>query len=301
LATRAYAESKMPPLCSTCREKISKHPQPIPGYRLIEEVGRGGLGVVYQALHLSDGTILALKTIIPAQAPTQSDLGRFQREASILYELDHPNIVAFRDMGETDGTLYFAMDYVRGTDAGRLLRAHGPLPVARAVRLICQMLQALDYAHAKGFVHRDIKPSNLLLSRENGEERALLADFGLARVYQASKFSGLTLTGDVGGTFPFMAPEQITNFRNVMPAADQYSAAATLYNLLTRRFVHDFPRLDEQMLLKILHSVPVPIESRHSDIPSGLARIIHRSLAREPGDRYANVNVMRKELLKFCR
>src|SRR5262249_39332353 len=144
----------------------------------------------------------------------------------------HPNIVAFQEMGESEGRLYFAMDYVRGTDAAALLKEHGPLPVARAVGLVRQMLRALDYAHAKQFVHRDIKPANLLVAGAGGQETARLADFGLARVYQASQLSGLTMTGDIGGTVAFMAPEQITNYREAKPPVDQYAAAASLYNLL---------------------------------------------------------------------
>ena len=286
-------------LCVVCQDKIHKHSQFIPGYQIIQEIGRGSMGVVYQAIREHDGAVVALKTITPAVTPSAADLGRFQREASILYELDHPHIVAFRDMGEAHGIIYFAMDYVRGTDAGRLLKKHGPMSVRRAVGLICQLLQALDYAHAKGFVHRDIKPSNLLVKVEDDREVALLTDFGLARVYQASKLSGLTLLGDIGGTVPFMAPEQITDFRNVKPPADQFATGATLYTLLTGRFIHDFPRQDEKRLLMILHEAPVPIQERKPDIPKELAGVIHRTLEKDPTDRFADVRTLRRALLMF--
>ena len=230
-------------LCPACRGRIGNHPQPIPGYQVVRELGRGGMGVVYQALRAVDGGLVALKTIKPAVDPTPVEIDRFLREARILSELDHPNIVAFHEMGESNGLLYFAMDYVAGTDAAQLLKQHGgPLPIARAVDLVCQLLRALDYAHAKGFVHLDVKPSNMLVTQEGGREVVRLSDFGLARIYLTSRMSGLTTNNECGGTAPFMAPEQINDLRATKPSADQYSAAATLYNFLTDRFIYDFPR-----------------------------------------------------------
>src|SRR5436305_7393039 len=115
------------------------------------------------------------------------------------------------------------MDFVAGSDAAQLLKHHhGPLPVVRAVDLVCQLLQALDYAHAKGFVHRDIKPANLLVTRDGPRETVKVADFGLARVYQSSPLSGLTMKGDRAGTIPFMAPEQIISLREARPPVDYY-------------------------------------------------------------------------------
>src|SRR4051794_38930479 len=114
-------------------------------------------------------------------------------------------------MGEAGGLLYFAMDFVPGTDANRILKQEGPLSTGRAVRLLCQVLEGLAYAHGRGFIHRDIKPANVLVSGATGREEVRLADFGLARTYQASQLSGLTLAGTTGGSPPFMAPEQVLN------------------------------------------------------------------------------------------
>jgi serine/threonine-protein kinase len=289
------------PLCPACQEKVRNLAQPIAGYQLVQELGRGGMGVVYLAVSTADGARVALKTIIPAVAGSRTDIERFLREASILCKLGHPNIVGFREMGESNGQLYFAMDYVPGTDAGRLLKAHGPLPASRTVALVCQLLEALEYAHAKGYVHRDIKPANLLVTEVGGREVAKLADFGLARVYQTSRLSGLTMMGDRGGTIAFVAPEQLTHFRDAKPAVDQYSAGATLYNLLTQRFVYDLPRQVEKRLLMILQEEPVPIQERGIEIPPELANIIQRSLAREPGARFPDVKAMRQALIKACR
>jgi serine/threonine-protein kinase len=288
-----------PALCPACQAEAAQQPQPIAGYRIVRELGRGGMGVVYQAVREADDSLVALKTIMPEGTPTPADLRRFLREAEILRELDHPHIIAFRDMGESNGQLYFAMDFVPGTDAAHLLSAHGRLPVGRAVGLICQLLEALEYAHARKFIHRDLKPANLLVMEVNGHDVVKLADFGLARTYQSTALSGLTMTGAIAGTVPFMPPEQIVNFRGVTPQADQYSAAATLYNLLTGKYVFDMPPLIQDQLLRILQDDPVPILSRRPAVPKGLAAVIHRALAREPHDRFPDAKAMRKALLKF--
>jgi eukaryotic-like serine/threonine-protein kinase len=271
----------------------------IPGYRIEAELGRGGMGVVYKAAAKAEAGSVALKIVLPKAQPRQNDLRRFLREADILRQLKHPHIVAFREVGEAAGQLFFAMDYVRGIDAARLLREQGPLPIPRAVRLTCQLLDALAYAHAKGFVHRDIKPANLLVTEVEGQEMARLADFGLARAYQASQLSGLTMLGQTGGTVEFMAPEQITNFRAAKPPADQYAGAATLYNLLTGQFIMDFPREVRERLLLVLQAEPVPIQSRRSEVPPELAQVIHRALAREPEKRFPDAAAMRQALLRW--
>jgi hypothetical protein len=288
------------PVCPTCRLIIREHPQPIAGYQIVRELGRGGMGVVYLAIREADGTLVALKTIQPSNVGTKLQTERFLREARILSQLDHPQVVAFREMGESNGLLYFAMDFVPGNDLAVVQKKHGgPLPIARAVDLTCQMLAALEYAHGKGFVHRDIKPANILLEDRGGKDFVRLTDFGLARTYQTSPMSGLTLQGCLGGTMAFVAPEQITNFREAKPPVDQYAAGATLYTLLTAKYVFDLPRAFEQQILMILQDDPVPIWKRRPEIPKGLAVIIHRALARRPTDRFSTVREFRRQLREY--
>jgi serine/threonine-protein kinase len=227
-------------------------------------------------------------------------VARFLREASVLRQLDHQHIVRFREVGHADKRLFFAMEYVPGNNAAELLERHrGPLPIGRAVGISCQALDALAYAHAGGFVHRDLKPHNLLVVATGGRDVVKVADFGLVRIYHTSPLSGLTLTGQVAGTSGFMAPEQITSFRGVQPAADQYSMGATLYYLLTGKKVYDFPRGFERQILMILQEEPVPIRTRRPDVSDTLAAIIHRALERDPGRRFVSVEQMREALLSL--
>lgn len=269
---------------------IRAHSQPIAGYHLVRELGRGGMGTVYQAIRDSDRSIVALKTVLPGTVINPRDQQRFLREADILQKLLHPQIVSYRESGESNGLLYFSMEYVPGNGADQLVKQQAaPLTVVRAVKIVLQLLSALRYAHTEGFVHRDIKPSNVLVVETGREDVVKLADFGLARAYQASGMSGLTMTGDIGGTIGYMSPEQITNFRHALPATDQYAAAATLYYLISGRFIHDFPDDPGKQLTMILDQQPVPVRDRRPDVPSGLAAAIHRALEHDPQARFPDV------------
>jgi serine/threonine-protein kinase len=272
----------------------------VPGYRMVRELGRGGMGCVYLAQRESDGAKVAIKTILPDAANDRREVRHFLREANILHELRHINIVSFYEVGEADGRFYFVMDYVSGPNAAHLLKAKGPLSVRFAVRIAVQLLRALGYAHDRGFVHRDVKPANVLLARRQ-QRGVRLSDFGLARLFQSSKLSGLTLEGQMAGTLPYMAPEQITNFREAKPPADQYSAAATLYNLLTGKQVYDFDRVNSRRLQLILNEDPVPIQQRRPELPEGLTAVIHQALHRDPSQRHPNVRAFLEELLPFGR
>jgi serine/threonine-protein kinase len=215
--------------------------------------------------------------------------------------LAHPNVVAHLDSGVADGVVYLVMELVDGPDLGKLVKKNGPLSVVNACRLVCSALSGLAHAHAAGFVHRDVKPSNLLLGGPRDRRVVKVADFGLARVFDECKLSGLTMQGEAGGTPAYMAPEQVTHFRDVRPAADQYAAAATLYNLLTAAYPHDLPSRIFGQLAHIVSTDPVPIRNRRPDLPADLAAVVHRGLAREPGERFPDATAFRAALLRFCR
>jgi serine/threonine-protein kinase len=258
------------------------------------------MGVVYRAARAADGAEVAVKTVRPAVAADAAAAERFLREASILKQLCHPNIVAFHDMGRAEGLLYFVMELVPGTNAGRLAREQDLLPVDRAVGLVLPVLGALAHAHGRGFVHRDIKPANILVTTGAGPEGVKLADFGLARAYQASPLSGLTMVGTVAGTAPFMPPEQVLDFRSVRPPSDQYAVAATLYFLLTGHYALEPGSTPQETFKRILEGDVVPLGSRRAGLPKGLTAAVHRALARRPEDRFADVEALRLALLPFA-
>jgi serine/threonine-protein kinase len=259
------------------------------------------MGIVYLARRDADRGDVAIKTIVPAGAATKKNLDRFLREAGILRELTHPNIVKFLDLGVAGSLLYFAMDYVAGTDAERLLQERGPWSVRSAAKVAIEVLKALHFAHEQGFVHRDVKPSNILLGRGQGGYAVMLADFGLARVYEASQLSGLSGDGEFGGTPAYMPPEQITNYRNVGPPADQFALAATLYRLLTGQFIYNFGEDGLPKIAHVLEGRIIPIRDRRSDLPEELASAIHRAMERKPAKRFGSCAEFAEGLRPFAK
>ncbi len=288
------------PAADATRAGSAHAPLHIPGYRLVRELGRGGMGAVYEATHDATGERVAVKTVLPNVPATAAALAKFVREADIVRRLDHPGIVRFRDSGTAGGSAWFAMEFVPGCDA-RALTADGPVPVPRAVGWIVQALDALQHAHDRGFVHRDVKPSNLLVAPgAGGSEVVKVADFGLARAYEASPLSGLTVTGASGGTPAFMPPEQVLDLRTAKPAADQYSAAASLYKLLTGHNVFPPSASHQELFVRILQSDPVLITTHRPDLPAGLASAIHRALVRDPAARHADCRAFATALKQFA-
>jgi serine/threonine-protein kinase len=292
-----------PPLPAEEEASVApERPDRFPGYHLEVELGRGGMGVVYRARRVADGLPVALKTLHPDRGATAPVVERFLREASILCNLAHPNVVAFHDLGFCAGDFFFVMELVPGVDLGRLVRKGGaPLTVERAMGLACQVLDALAYAHghSRQFVHRDVKPRNVLVATGgDGREAAKLTDFGLARLYQASRIGGVTLTGGMGGTLGYMAPEQLDGFHQAGEPADQYGATATLYFLLTARLPYDFPEDLFGRFEMLRREEPVPIRARRPDLPEALAAVIARGLARDPARRFASVAGLREALLR---
>ena len=276
-------------------------PQPVPHFTTLRELGRGAMGVVYQARHNQTGRLVALKLIVPESAAARSAVDRFLREMSVISQLKHPNIVEWLEQGMTRGQFWFAMEYVQGTNLESIANeTPGRYPVDQACRMICQVLKGLEQAHSLGFVHRDIKPENILIGRGPDGLVAKISDFGLAKSFRGLGLSGLTFSGEMRGTVPFMPPEQMLDFKTVTPAGDLYSTAATLYYLLSCQFIYDQVGEGGDLIRMLLEEPPVPILSRRADVPARLAAVLEKCLARDPKDRYPTAAAMRKALRPFC-
>jgi eukaryotic-like serine/threonine-protein kinase len=288
-------------LCEHCRAEVAALPQPVSHYNPLRELGRGAMGVVYQARDSRDGRLVALKLIVPESAMARSAVDRFLREMSVISQLKHPNIVEFLESGITRGQFWFAMEYVAGTNLEALVQAEpGRFPIKQACRMACQVLKGLEQAHGLGFVHRDIKPENILIGRQPEGLIAKISDFGLAKSIRGLGLSGLTFSGEMRGTVPFMPPEQILDFKTVTPAGDLYATAATLYYLLSCQFIYDQVADGGDLIRTLLEDPPVPIQKRRPDVPATLATILERCLARDPNDRYPTATAMRQALKPFC-
>ncbi|MGP0064289.1 MAG: protein kinase domain-containing protein [Isosphaeraceae bacterium] len=286
--------------CVGCRSEAANLPQPVPYYTTLRELGRGAMGVVYQAQHNLTGQMVALKLIMPETATTRSAIDRFQREMSVISQLRHPNIVECYEQGMTRGQFWFAMEYVAGSNLETLAKAQpGRYPIQQGCRLVCQILKGLEQAHQLGFVHRDIKPENILIGELPEGLTVKISDFGLAKSFRGVGLSGLTFSGEMRGTIPFMPPEQMLDFKTVTPLADLYATATTLYYLLTCQYIYD-DSAGGDLIHMLLEQAPIPIRTRRPDVPKALDEVIQKCLARDPKARYPDATAMRKALKAFC-
>jgi serine/threonine protein kinase, bacterial len=254
------------------------------GYTIVRLLGSGGMGEVYLAEHPRLPRHDALK-VLPADVSADPEFrDRFNREADLAASLFHPHIVGVHDRGEFEGQLWIAMDYVEGTDAGQLMKAHYPngMPEHDVCAIVTAVAGALDYANQRGLLHRDVKPANILLTEpEDGERRVLLADFGIAR--QLADVSGLTATNMTVGTVSYAAPEQLMG-ADVDGRADQYALAATAFHLLTCAppYQHSNP---VAVISQHLNAAPPKLSNRRPEL-AYLDPVLSKALAKDPSDRF---------------
>jgi predicted Ser/Thr protein kinase/tetratricopeptide (TPR) repeat protein len=271
----------------------SAMPTSLGRYEILQELGRGAMGVVYLARDPLIGRRVAIKTFrtsLPAGDPDLQEFqARFIREAQSAGILSHPNIVTIHDVVEAsdDGLAFIAMEYVEGTDLKEILRQGRPFSVSDVVQTVCQVASALDYAHRKGVIHRDIKPGNIILDREG---RVKITDFGIARL----ETSDLTQDGQLLGTPNYMAPERIQG-GTVDHRTDIFSLGVVLYEMLTRRKPFQGDSLT-MVSHRIVYEPFTPLDNLVPGLPEAVVGVISRALAKKPEDRFPSAGELAADL-----
>lgn len=281
----------------------------IGGYKILDRIGKGQMGGVYKAVHTL-GQLVALKVLPASKAKDPHLLGRFQREARLLTQLDHPNVVRAFQVGEANGVHFIVMEYLEGETLDEVLARRKKLPWAEAVRLIHQALNGLQHLHEKRMVHRDLKPANLMLTPSpvrpdtTWEATVKILDIGLGReLFDEGTPEGqvdtqLTVEGAVLGTPDYLAPEQAKDARTADIRADIYSLGCVLYHCLTGQR----PFADTHIMTQVLRHATEPLPRLADfvpDLPAGLQAVLDRMTAKVPSDRYQTPAAAAEALAPF--
>jgi serine/threonine protein kinase len=264
---------------------VNEKPGSFGRYELIDELARGGMGVVYRAKQRELQRTVALKMILGTGISHEA-AQRFLQEARAAAALDHPNVVPIYDIGEVGDRPYFTMALVEGPNLRGHVEALGTVPIPTAVALFAQIVAGVAHAHRHGIIHRDLKPANVLIDKDG---RPRVTDFGLAK--QTAGASQLTVTGQVVGTPQYMAPEQARGTKDVGPPADVYALGAILYYLLTGKPPVQGESVTDVLIRVVTDDVPPPEQSR-PDTPPELAALCMKCLSKRPEDRFADAGVL---------
>ena len=264
----------------------------IPGFEIMEELGRGGMGVVYLARQVALNRPVALKMILAGSHASERDRQRFRAEAEAIARIQHPGIVQIFDVGTHQGRLYLVLEYINGASLDQQMGE--PWAPERAAAFVEQLCTAVQAAHQCGVVHRDLKPANVLLTADG---RPKIADFGLAK--QLDGAAGITQSGAVLGTPQYMAPEQAAGLsKQIGPWTDVFALGAILYQLLTGK-----PPFTGDSALQVLEQVctaePLPLRERRADVPRDLETICLQALAKAPLQRYRSAADLGADLRRF--
>jgi serine/threonine-protein kinase len=270
-------------------------------YHILKKLGEGGMGQVYLAEHVKMGRKSALKVMNPGMNQDADAIARFNREASNASRLNHPNICAIYDFGETpDGLIYLAMEFIEGTSLTSLVEKSGALPPARAAAIIHQSADALQVAHDAGIVHRDLKPDNIMIAKNrDGSDLAKVVDFGIAKAH-SSDAQKVTKTGMVVGTPEYMSPEQLSGDK-LDGRSDIYSLALVAFNCLTGKLPFPAESAQEAMIARLIEQ-PKTLAEMKPDVawPAEVQAVMDRALARDANERYQSAAQFGRELWAAC-
>lgn len=269
-------------------------------YKLLQELGRGGMGAVFQAEQQPLGRVVALKVMAPKLVKDADAVARFHREIRVAAQLEHPNIVRAFDADRVGNTHFLVMEFVDGKDLSSVIDEHGQLPIATACEYVLQAARGLQHAHEKGMAHRDIKPANLLLSqRPDGAPIVKILDMGLSRfTSELGQDGGITQTGQIMGTPDYIAPEQARDTKSADIRSDIFSLGCTLYRLLTGELPYSGANVVEKLMARATGEAQL-LRSVRTDAPVELESVVARMLAREPQDRYATPSELIAGLAPF--
>jgi len=283
------------------------------GYFLRRVLGQGGMGAVYLLEHPRTKDRLALKIMLPHLSVDDGARQLFLREVENTKSLKHRNVARLRAAGSFEDVLFMVLDYCNEGSVAKLMEQQGGhLTVATAVEIISQALDGLEYAHsaqipnvhladgtvgsARGIVHRDIKPQNILLTREEGALVVKLGDYGLAKAFDLAGLSGVTLTGSISGTVPFMPRQQIINYKYAKPEVDVWAMAASLYNMLTGWVPRDFTPGSDPVRV-VLDTNAIPIRRRDPSVPPQLADVLDETLIDNPSIKVKTAREFKRALM----
>jgi serine/threonine-protein kinase len=303
------------PTCAAAQRRRDLKVERIRHYRVLDELGRGGMGVVLKAVDERTRRLCAIKQIRPGAARDVRALRLFEREVGVQSSIRHRNLVRVLDQGQDQGCCFLVAELLTGGDLEHLVTRvfRGPLAAGPACRIIIDVLAGVEALHQHGFVHRDLKPSNMVLSRPYGEPAAVtkVTDYGLAKSFEeaGSSLFDYTRPGEAGGSLMFMPPEQILEYRYVKPPADVYAVGVTLYYLLTARYTVELPTPAELAAGAVQHrspigvmldDPPIPLLKRRPTLPERLARVVDRAVQKDLASRYLSAAELREDLERVC-
>jgi serine/threonine-protein kinase len=267
-------------------------------YEILRKLGEGGMAFVYEARDRTTGQSVAVKVLSPKLGTDQSSIERLRREAGLAMRLDHPNACRIQRLGETeDGLIYLVMPYLRGQLLSDREVQQGPMGTELGVDILVQCCAGLHHAHQLNIVHRDLKPENIMLVKDPaGREQAIVMDFGLAKENRASPgVAKLTATGIILGTPEFMSPEQIRG-KLLDARSDVYGLGIVGFEMFTGKLPFQ-GRTPQEMMISRLRGKPTPLRQFRADFPKKLEEVVMRSLATDPGDRYATMREFGESLI----